>query len=269
MSFYMLSNLVKGFSFENDGNSDGRADFWQPSDSGNTTYSLNNSASNVKHGTYAQKCVCVGTSGGVYQDLKNITASAEHTVLFWNKIDAGQMDCIVQAYNSSHAYISSPYSGTSSQATLTRQTAVFTTPANTDWLRLYLRQTIGAGNTTFEVDGVCLTKSGDIEIDDEPNSWGFNNKSKQETRQLVDGTVRFVSPPAEHDTLLDSPALQFRIINKSQKDELLTFLNTNTVVENHLGEIFNLYATGVGVSYLPGTDPTLYDITMQFEDYEE
>ena len=269
MSFYILNNLVKGFSFENDGNDDGRADFWQPSDGGNTTFSQDSTATNVKHGTYAQKCVCVGTSGGVYQDLKNVSANAEHTILFWNKIDAGTMDCIVQAYNSSHAYISSPYSGTSSNATLTRQSSVFTTPANTNWLRLYLRQTIGAGNTTFEVDGVCLTKSGDIEIDDEPTAWGFNDKSKQETRQLVDGTPRFVSPPVAHDTLLESPSLQFRIIPKTQKDTLQGMNNKNTVVENHLGEVFNLYTTGVGVSYLPGTDPTLYDVTMTFEDYEE
>src|SRR3990167_5770188 len=110
MSIYLFKNLTEGFSFENDGDSDGIADFWTASDSANTTFSIDGNSSNKKHGSSSQRVVAVGTSGGVYQDIKSITPSASYTAYFWDKVESGTMDCIVQAYNSSDAYISSPLS---------------------------------------------------------------------------------------------------------------------------------------------------------------
>lgn len=253
----MFENLVSGWSFEYDNDSDGLGDDWTKEGSPST---LELSTSNVKHGNNSQHCIGALDEDGFYQEISGIEENVDYTLLCWDMVTAGTLKIEVRAYNDA-VYLSSPISITKTNATLALYQKNFTAPANCNNLRIYFIQN-GAIVANFYIDAVGLGKKSNLSaIEVNPANFKIAKKGIAIFEKLIDGTEVKITGDVDSE-ITEIPVPIWTFLNQTQKNYLDSLINKRIVLINHLDEVFEFDFLAFEAEYLTEQDPQRYVYTM-------
>lgn len=258
MTFWRIfDNLINGWSFEYDNDSDGLGDNWVKEGSPSV---IELSTSNIKHGNKSQHCVGVSAGDGFYQEVSNIEGNVDYTLLCWDIVTAGTLKIEVKAYNDA-AYISSPISIEKTNATLALYQKNFTAPASCNKLRIYFIQS-GATVANFYIDAIGLGKKSNLKaIEVNPTSFKIAKRGITVFEKLIDGTEVKITGDVNAE-ISEIPVPIWVFLNQTQKDYLDSLINKRIIIINHLSEVFEFDFLAFEAEYLPEQVPQRYAYTM-------
>lgn len=253
----IFENLVSGWSFEYDNDSDGVGTDWVKEGSPST---VELSTSNVKHGNKSQHCIGASDGDGFYQEISDIEEGIDYTLLCWDMVVAGTLKIEVKAYNDA-VYISSPISVEKTNATLALYQKNFTAPANCNKIRIYFTQS-GDTVTNFYIDAVGLgLKSNLSAIEVNPTSFKVSKRGIAVFEKLMDGTEVKITGDVNSE-IGEIPVPIWVFLNQTQKDYLDGLINKRIIVINHLSEVFEFDFLAFEAEYLVEQVPQRYAFTM-------